>query len=121
MFCPRIIAHRQKVSVEDLVPRVRHARQAPVAAVFRRVRRRPGLPVPRRVAIPPNLRHVRYVQEPGVPPVAPHASRRARDRRVHPRVLLAELVTAGDRQWLLLGCTRAACVPRAIAAYEDGR
>lgn len=85
-----------------------------MAAVLGRVLRRPKLPVPRRVAIPPQFGHVRYVQEMGFPStVASDAIDGVRDHGVDPRVLLVELVTTGH--WISMVSTRATRVPRAIA------
>lgn len=77
------IASGHKLSIEKLVPGVRHARQAPVAAVLGSSGWSAGLPVAGRVAIVPELGHVRNVQEVDLAVVSfPHFSDRLVDERV---------------------------------------
>ena len=79
-----VIPHGNEMCVQDLIPRVRYARQAPVAAVLRCVRRSSRLPVPRGVPVRPELRHVSDVQEPCLPSAGPDTFCRLRDHHVDP-------------------------------------
>ncbi|KAG6524645.1 hypothetical protein ZIOFF_014580 [Zingiber officinale] len=72
------------MSIEQMIPRVRNSRQAPVAAVLGRVRRRPRFPVLRRVAVPSELREVRNVQNPRLLPATLHPLHRLADDPVVP-------------------------------------
>lgn len=70
--------------VEDLIPNIRHARQAPVAAILRCVQRRSRLPIPRGVAVRSELCHVSDVQELRVPSMAHDTFHRLCDQLVDP-------------------------------------
>jgi hypothetical protein len=97
-------------SVEDLVPRVRHAGEAPVAAVVARV----AASVGRRVAVPPELRQQRDVEQ-------VHRLRHAAERRPHCalRWRRPRRVRRPRNRLRLLGAVLAAFAPFGSAASNE--